>query len=84
MVCTDCENARASTGLWAFFNNRVCVHCAARLIQRIQRLAIPNGQKAQRCRAVLDDAIAAGLPEQVIRTKAKAEALAITPKPEKP
>lgn len=75
MACTDCEHALATNGRWVYFNNRVCLYCAARLIQRIQALLIPSAAKNQRSRVILDESVAAGLPEAEIRAMAKDAAM---------
>lgn len=82
MTCADCAAARechAASGIWRRFDNRKCVHCAARLIQAIKSQPIGKTEAAERCRAALAVSVAAGLDEQEIR-KLQAGAIAFAPK----
>jgi hypothetical protein len=82
--CDDCTAARESNGNWRRFNNRACIYCAARLIQRTAPsvLGIPAGECQPRRTAALEVAVAAGLDEALIRKLAKGP-LALEPLPEK-
>lgn len=55
-----------------------CIHCGARLIQRIGRLPIAVSEASQRRKAVLTDWVAAGHSEAEIRKLAKGP-LALAP-----
>ena len=71
MQCVTCTAARDAPQFHPFFAD-YCLHCAARRIQFIQRrLNIGADAIRSRCRAVLSDAMALGLPEAQIRAMAK-------------
>lgn len=53
--------------------NPACVHCGARLIQRLGKLARPREEIAARRRQVLADWMAQGHPEADLRRLAKGQ-----------
>ena len=58
-----------------------CIHCGARLIQKLQRLyQLTTEQRRDRCRQALADWVAQGHGEQELRALAKATAWAVAPK----
>lgn len=70
-TCECCNDARPNPAEYRLFADG-CLHCAARRIQYIQRrLPIAPAQKAERCRAALQQAMGYGLPESNIRAMAK-------------
>lgn len=71
-MCTDCQAAKLTNGLWNTFNSPQCLYCTARLIQRIGKLRTPtsDGITARR-RVVLADAVAWGHDEALIRKLVK-------------
>lgn len=86
LPCWDCDAARVTDGLWKQFNSLRCVHCAARLIQMLGRLNMRQGETPEqhrdrisaRRKAVLDDSVAAGLSEALIRDLVKGK-MAVEP-----
>lgn len=86
-MCWDCKAARETDGQWRLFDSLKCPWCAARLIQLLGRLNIPQGESptswrdkiSARRKVVLADAVAAGLSEAQIRDLAKGP-LAVQPK----
>lgn len=84
MPCDDCEAARASNGVWRRFNNRGCIYCAARLIQRMTPalLGVSIPACAERRKSALQVAVEAGFDEAEVRTLSKGP-LALEPLPEK-
>lgn len=83
MSCDQCRAARETSGHHRLFNSRGCVFCAARLIQKIQRLERPRDEIKARCKAALDDSVAAGFDEGEIRKLAAGKSMAVEPEPEK-
>lgn len=77
--CECCQIARHHPA-YAMFTPR-CIHCGARLIQRIGRLSIPPSEITARRRRVLADWMAYGHPEQEIRALAKSGSMALGPEP---
>lgn len=72
MACQDCKAAKETNGLWNQFDSPKCLHCTARLIQRIGKLRTPTSEQiAARRRAVLSEAVAWGHDEALIRKLAK-------------
>lgn len=78
--CEECARAVENPER-TLFNNLACVHCAARLIQRLATLPISKEECSARRTAALVQSVAHGLDEQEIRDLVKAGALAIQPKP---
>ena len=69
--CTDCKAASETSGLWAQ-HNPACLHCGARLIQRLGKLRTPTSEQiTARRKAVLADWIAHGHSELQIRALVK-------------
>jgi predicted nucleic acid-binding Zn-ribbon protein len=57
-----------------------CIHCGARLIQRVQRLSRqPEPAKRERCQEALQEWMAMGHEETEIRQLAKQTAWAVQP-----
>lgn len=84
MICTDCQAARETSGLWNQFNSPQCLYCTARLIQKIGRLRTPtSAQITARRQAVLAEAVAWGHAESDVRALAKGTVLALQPTPDK-
>lgn len=69
MTCDCCEATREAPMHRMF--NPACVHCGARLIQRLGKLARPREEIAARRRQVLADWMAQGHPEADLRRLAK-------------
>lgn len=65
-MCECCQAARETTGHWRYFDLS-CVHCGARLIQKLGRLSVTQAEITQRRRAVLADWTKYGHSEQEIR-----------------
>ena len=86
MPCWDCSAATETNGQWVRFDSLKCVFCAARLIQALARLNMRQGETHQthrkrisaRRKAVLDDSVAAGLSEALIRDLVKGK-MAVEP-----
>ena len=86
MPCWDCSAATETNGQWVRFDSLKCVFCAARLIQALARLNMRQGETPQehrkrisaRRKAVLDDSVAAGLSEALIRDLVKGK-MAVEP-----
>ena len=58
-----------------------CIHCGARLIQKLQRLyQLTTEQRRDRCRQALADWMAQGHDEQQLRALAKQTAWAVAAK----
>lgn len=71
-MCPDCKAAKETNGLWSLFNSPKCAHCTARLIQRIGKLRTPTTDAiTARRRVVLEDAVAWGHDEALIRKLVK-------------
>lgn len=75
--CECCQIAKEFPGYRLFCPS--CLHCGARLIQTIQRKAIPMQDKVRRCRAVLADWMAMGHDETSLRDLAKGSETPIGP-----
>ena len=61
-----------------------CLHCGARLIQKMQRLGqLTAEQRREKCRQALADWLAQGHSEMELRALAKASAWAVAPAPTK-
>lgn len=79
MTCPDCQAATETKGLWRRYNSLQCTFCAARLIQVLGRLNMPQGETPTTWRAkitarrkiVMADSVAAGLADADIRTLVK-------------
>lgn len=75
MTCTDCATIRkhyASDPQAYRMHSRACLHCGARLIQKMQRLyQLTAEQRRDRCREVLADWLRQGHDEQQLRALAK-------------
>ena len=75
MTCTDCATIRkhyAHDPQAYRMHDEGCVHCGARLIQKMQRLyQLTAQQRSDRCRQVLSDWVAVGHDEQQLRALAK-------------
>lgn len=57
-----------------------CIHCGARLIQKLQRLYLLTAeQRRERCRQVLAQWLATGHDESTLRAMAKATGWAVAP-----
>lgn len=69
-MCECCQAARETTNHWRYFNLS-CVHCGARLIQRLGKLQVTQAEITQRRKAVLADWTAYGHSEQEIRALVK-------------
>ena len=69
MTCTECSNARESSGYRMF--DPLCKWCGARLIQSIDRLAIPAAMATARRKVVLADWMKYGHDEQELRDLVK-------------
>jgi alpha-D-ribose 1-methylphosphonate 5-triphosphate synthase subunit PhnG len=84
MPCDDCAIAREASGNWRRFNNRACIWCAARLIQRTTPsvLGIAAAACTERRKAALAVAMDAGFEEAEVRKLIKGP-LALEPLPEK-
>lgn len=67
--CDCCKVARQFPEYRSFCPS--CLHCGARLIQRLGKLQIPESECRERRRAVLADWMAMGHSEQALRTLAK-------------
>ena len=77
-MCECCDKAREAPEFAQFAVN--CLHCAARLIQHIQRrLMIPAESKRERCRAVIARSLEYGLSEIEVRRLAKLPEPALAP-----
>lgn len=81
MTCACCQASRETNGHYNYFNNRGCIWCAARILQKIQRLPIARSEASKRCKAMLDESVAAGFSEQNIRAMAKSSDMALEPLP---
>lgn len=80
MTCTDCSAAEQTKWHWRQYNTPQCPYCTARLIQQIGRLASPTSDAiTARRRAVLQDAVAWGHRESLIRELAKSKTMAVEP-----
>ena len=77
----DCCNAAKEAPAHAWFDP-ACLHCGARLIQRLGKLPRPRDEITARRRKVLADWVAYGHAEADLRELAKG-ALALAPEPEK-
>lgn len=78
-MCRDCQAARETSGKWRYFDPR-CIHCGARLIQRLGKLrTVTQAEIQQRRRAVLADWIAQGHAEKEIRELVALPAMAVAP-----
>jgi hypothetical protein len=69
-MCCDCLAARETSGHWRFFDP-ACLHCGARLIQRITKFSKTDAETTQRRRVVLADWVAAGHKESELRELVK-------------
>lgn len=78
MTCTSCQASRETNGLWNTFDP-ACLHCGARLIQKIGRLQLGVTESTARKRAVLATWMALGHSEAQIRELAKCKELALAP-----
>jgi hypothetical protein len=67
--CDDCNATREAPAHRMF--NPVCLHCGARLIQRLGKLPRPKDEITARRRQVLADWMAQGHPEADLRRLAK-------------
>ena len=84
--CWDCYSATETNGQWVRFDSLKCPYCSARLIQALGRLNMRQGETHQthrerisaRRKAVLDDSVAAGLSEALIRDLVKGK-MAVEP-----
>ncbi len=83
MICQPCTVAREYVWHGRLFDSVKCVYCAARLIQLLGTLPIGRTECARRRRAVLNDSVAAGLDEALIRALAKGP-MAVEPEQKKP
>lgn len=79
MTCACCQASRETNGHYNYFNNRGCLCCSARIIQKIQRLPIAKSDVSRRCKAMLDESVAAGFSEEKIRALAKSSDMAVEP-----
>ena len=71
MICTDCKAASETSGLWPQ-HNPACLHCGARLIQRLGKVRTPTSEQiTARRKVVLADWIAHGHSEQELRALVK-------------
>ena len=71
MTCTDCKAAKETSGLWPQ-HNPACLHCGARLIQRLGKVRTPTSEQiTARRKVVLADWIAHGHSEQELRALVK-------------
>ena len=78
MTCTNCETAREFPDYRMF--NPACLHCGARLIQKMQRLyQLTAEQRRDRSRDALAAWMCQGHDEQQLRKLAKG-AWAVQPK----
>lgn len=71
MICTQCTVAR-DFAAYRFYNV-ACIHCGARLIQRLALRDISNAECTSRRKAVLADWVAWGHSEAEIRRLVKGE-----------
>ena len=76
-MCQCCNRAREYSAYPQFCPS--CLHCGARLIQRIGQLPISRQDVTRRRRAVLADWMAHGHPEEKIRELAAMTSPAIGP-----
>lgn len=84
--CWDCYSATETNGQWVRFDSLKCPYCSARLIQALARLNMRQGETPQKWEArinarkdqVLDDSVAAGLSEALIRDLVKGK-MAVEP-----
>lgn len=76
MSCADCTATREAPA-WPM-HNPACLHCGARLIQRIGKYQIPVSEATTRRRAVLADWMAHGHDEAQLRALVKGP-LAVEP-----
>jgi hypothetical protein len=71
-MCPSCQASEETKGLWRQYNSPQCPFCAARLIQQIGKCRSPSSDEiTARRRVVLQDAVAYGHSEEVIRKLAK-------------
>lgn len=75
MTCADCTAIRrhfARDPQAYRMHSRACLHCGARLIQKMQRLyQLTAQQRSDRCRQVLADWLRQGHDEHQLRALAK-------------
>jgi hypothetical protein len=76
-ICNDCQATRESPAHRLF--NPACLHCGARLIQRLGKLPRPKEEIASRRRQVLTDWMAYGHAEGQLRALAKLTTPALAP-----
>lgn len=76
-MCECCNRSREYPAYTLFCPS--CLHCGARLIQRIGQLPISREDVVRRRRAVLADWMAHGHPEAALRELAAMNAPAIGP-----
>ena len=71
MICSDCQAAKETNGLWPQ-HNPTCLHCGARLMQQIEKLYTPTSEQiTARRKVVLADWMAHGHSEQELRALVK-------------
>jgi hypothetical protein len=68
-MCVDCDAAREAPAHRLF--DLACLHCGARLIYRLGKLARPREELTERRRRVLADWVAWGHAEAQLRALAK-------------
>ena len=78
MTCTSCQASRETNGLWNTFDP-ACLHCGARLIQKIGRLQLGVTESTARKRAALATWLALGHSEARICELVKSQELALAP-----
>lgn len=80
MSCACCNDARNRPGYRMYTLH--CPYCVARGIQLPQKQLDPPQERSQRCRELLQRALANGLDEQQIRALAKSTERPLAPRSE--
>ena len=76
--CDDCRAAVRTNGAWNRFNPGLCLYCAARQVQHIQRFNLPREVKSARMTAALNSALKYGHNEKEVRALVRGD-MAVSP-----